>query len=487
MNGYDNNGNFDNSDNYDNNGNFNDNAGYDDNINYDNNVGYNGNMNYDNNADYSGNMNYDSNSGYDGNMNYDNMAPQYEDEYTYNEDAQVSNIQQSYVDDNFAESTDSALQSINAELTPAEIEDMKREKAAKRRKRMLREKRRRERRRQAIIRCSLLIAAVILVIFIIVKIFAGIGGLIKNAKEKSRKATDEVTTEATTTEEPVAVIDEAIVAKDLPETREDALTMLKEQAENNSDINNIVENEAVYPDIVLKHLAVNNELIDFTLFYPAQINIPFDGDFTIENEESGVPLLLEYDSQWGYADYGSTVLGLNGDAPTALSMAYLYLTGDGSKNPIIVGDFSMEKGYLNNDVTDSKLMTEGAKELGLEAAELDINKDNIISALSEGNAIICEMQPGDFTREKSFIVIKEFKNGLFYVNDPSSKARSEVGWDYKRLSSQISTMWSLKRGSAALNTDDANTDSNNTDAENTDGTDGVSPEGTDGVSPEGTD
>ena len=385
----------------------------------------------------------------------------------------------------FAESTENTLNALGGEPTPAEIEDMKREKAARRRKKMLREKRMRERRRQAIIRCALLIAAAILVIVIIVKIFTGIGVLIKNASKNHRKATEVTTTEATTTEEPVAQIDEAIIAKELPESREDALNMLKAQAETNSDIKNIVENEAVYPDIVLQHLAINSELIDFTLFYPAQISIPFNGDFTIDADTSQIPLFLQYDSQWAYADYGQTVLGLNGAAPTCLSMAYVYLTGDGSKNPIIIGDFSMEQGYLDEDGhTDTKLMTEGAEELGLESAELDMNKDNLIAALDEGNVIICEVNSGDFTKDKSFIVIKEFRNGLFYVNDPSSKARSEVGWDYKRLSSQITTMWSIKRGSASISTGD---DADNTDTSTGNTDDGSADVSTDGNTDDGAD
>ncbi len=509
MNEFGNNENFDNNVNYDNNPDYNNNTGYENDgfnadVNYENAPEYDGNINYDNNIDYNSNLNYDgtygydnsfnggydANTGYDMNADYDNLAASIGDDYNYNEGTFTGNMQSDYLDENFAQSTDSALKSINAELTPAEIEDLRREKAAKRRKRMLREKRRKERQRQAIIRCSILIAAVILVIFLFVKIIAGIGGLIKNAQKNHKKSTEAVTTEATTTEEPVAVIDEAIVAKDVPETREAALEILKAQAETNSDINNIVENAAVYPDIVLKHLAVNSELIEFTLFYPAQINIPFDGDFTIENESSEIPLLLEYDSQWGYADYGSTVLGLNGDAPTALAMAYLYLTGDGTKNPIIIGDLSMEKGYLNeNDETDPKLMTEGAAELGLESTELDLNKDSIISALSEGNAVICAMQPGDFTRTKSYIVIKDYKNGLFYVNDPSSEARSTVGWDYKRLSSQISGMWSLKRGTAPVSTgedNDTNTEGN-ADTTNSAGNNDANADGTNSTDTNNTD
>ena len=338
------------------------NSGYD-------NQGYNGNYE---NTGYS-NSGYDNQQGLNLDFNTKPMKKTTEDSRQTAPSKGSSSQDFTGVDEDFAKATESTLQALGDELTPAEIEDMKREKAARRRKRMLREKKRKERMRQAIIRCTLLAIAVILVIVIIVKIFAGIGGLIKGAKKKHATTTESVSTEATTTEEPVASIDEEIVAKELPATREEALEMLKAQGETDSDINNIVENEAVYPDIMLKHLAVNSELIDFALNYPAKISIPFDGDFSIEAEANEMSLLMQYDPEWGYADYGDTVLGLNGAAPTCLSMAYIYLTGDGTKNPIIIGDFSMEKGYLDeNGNTDHKLMTEGAEELGLESNELDI-------------------------------------------------------------------------------------------------------------------
>lgn len=447
-----------------------------------------GNQNFEN-PDYD-NGNYNQN--FSGNeidipLTNDQGVSQYDASYTSN------------VDENFAESTENTLNSLGGELTDAEREDIRREKAAKKRKKMLREKRRRERQRQMMIRWGIFIAAIILVLFLIVKIFAGIGSLIKSAKHK--KTTEEVTTEATTTEEPVAQIDESILAKDIPTTREKAMELLNAQAENDVDIKNIVENQAVYPDIVLEHLAVNSELIEFALHYPAQISVPFDGDFKIEDvNTSEVPLFLEYDSRWAYADYGTTVLGLNGDAPACLSMAYVYLTKDGSKNPIIVGDFSMEQGYLNeSDVTDNKLMTEGATELGLEVTEIDIDKEALVSALNDGQVVVCAVNPGDFTKDKGYIVIRSFTNGFFYVNDPGSQARSAVGWDFKRLSSQISKMWAMKRGTASISTDDTDdasvdgTDAGNTDTDgtgdgstDTDGT-GDGSTGTDGTSDGSTD
>ena len=68
------------------------------------------------------------------------------------------------------------------------------------------------------------------------------------------------------------------------------------------------------------------------------------------------------------------------------------------------------------------------------------------NALDSGKVIICSMKPGDFTQEGHFIVIRGYENNLFYVNDPNSAARSEVGWEYIRLRSQISNMWALGAG-----------------------------------------
>ncbi|MCR5700777.1 MAG: hypothetical protein K6G76_01385 [Lachnospiraceae bacterium] len=440
---------------------------------YDNEAsGYDANYGYDNQG-YNTQGYTDANYGYD-NQDYTTGYDNYSDSINL-----ISNMPVNDIPDNFEESSDESLSAIKSEPTEAELEDMKRERAAKKRKRALREKRRRERRRQAIIRCSILVAAAILVIFLLVKLFAGIGGLIqKNAKK--HKTTEIPTTEVPTTEEPIANIDEAIVAKDLPATREAALEILKSQAETDFDIKNIIENEAVYPDIVLKHLAVNTELIDFVLHYPAQINIAFDGDFNVETTTSEIPTLLQYDAQWGYADYGQTVLGLNGAAPTCLSIACIYLNHDMSKNPIIVGDYAMSKNYLDeNGITDPKLMTEGATELGLESTELQMSKENIISAIEDGSVVICAVNPGDFTREKSYIIIKGFRNGLFYIVDPSSQARSQVGWDYKRLSSQISGIWALKKGSGVASTTEATGGDQTGDGTEGEGTgDGTSTEAT---------
>lgn len=338
----------------------------------------------------------------------------------------------------------------NEELTAAELEDLRRERAAARRRKLAaRERRRKKRRRQAIIRCSILLLILILIITGIVKMISGIWKHFHKNKT-SDKITEQMadsTTEEPTTEEIKATIDDGILAKELPADREAALSLLQAQSASDPDIKSIYDNAAVYPDKVLQCLAINSEMKQFVMDYPTKINIVFDGSFNVEVTENEVPLFLQFDEQWGYADYGNNIIGINGCGPTCLSMAYTYLKQDGSMNPIKVADFSVSAGYLNESGdTDWTLMTDGARTLGLISEEIALSKENMTSALEEGKVIICSMSPGDFTRDGHFILIRDYKDGLFYVNDPNSEARSNVGWDYERLSNQISNMWALSAG-----------------------------------------
>lgn len=350
------------------------------------------------------------------------------------------------------------------ELTEAELADLKRQEAIKRRKkRAARERRRRERRKQAIIRCSILLGIVILLIVLVVML---ISGIVKSAKEKKkqRELSEYYATSEVTTEEPVADIDEAIVAKELPTDRDAALAILQEQATSDSTMQSICDSAAAMPDVLLQHLAVNSELKDFTLSYPAKINIVFDGQFDLDVDEGEVPLFLQYDDRWGYADYSEDIIALRGAGPTALSMAYTYLMADGSKNPIKIADYATEMGYLDeNGKTHWSLMTTGAEAIGLKSTEIDTNKDDMIEALEEGNVLICKVKSGDFTTEESFILIHDYKRGFFYLHDPASKARSEVEWDFKRLRGQIEKIAILEAGEQDTNSEDAGNNTNSSD------------------------
>lgn len=326
-------------------------------------------------------------------------------------------------------------------MTPEEIEWAREQ---RRRKRAARERRRRKRRQQAIIRCSILLLIVILLLVGIVKLISGVWKHFHKAKEPASTTEQMATTEETTE---AAQIDDSILARDMPADREAALTALKELAASDPDIQSICDNAAVYPDIILQTLVVMPDMKQFVLDYPSKISIAFDGDFTADFTPGEVPLYIQYDEQWGYADYGNNIVAISGCGPTCLSMACVYLQQDGTMNPIKVADYSTEHGYVTDTGDTSwSLMTDGATGLGLTSEELSMDENAMISALDNGKVIICSMNPGDFTKSGHFILIRAYKDGLFYVNDPSSTARSEVGWDFTRLSSQISNMWAIGKG-----------------------------------------
>lgn len=355
------------------------------------------------------------------------------------------------------------------ELTPEELEQERRRKAAAKRRRLeAREQRRKKRRQEAIIRCSLLLLAVILVIVVIVKIISGIA---HSASDKKKKTTEITTTQATE-EEVVATIDDSILAKDLPATREEALTMIQGFADTDTEYKDIYDNAAVFSDDLLRYVAVNPEMKRFVIDYIAKISIVFEGNYTLTVPSDGVPLYLQFDEQWGYADYGDSVIAIRGAGPTCLSMAYTYLKQDGTQNPIKIGDMAMNYGYLTEEgATADVLFTEGAANLGLKSTETAVDKDAMTSALKEGKVIICAVNSGDFTKTSSYIVIKGYKDGLFLINDPMSEARSKVGWDFPRLSTQIAKMWVLEDGGDPV-TPSADTSSGDTQStESTDTSD----------------
>lgn len=337
------------------------------------------------------------------------------------------------------------------ELTDEEIIEMRRQRAIARRKKMAaRERKRRERRKQAIIRCSILAAILILIVVGLVMLISGIVKGVQK-KNKERQLSEYYATSEVTTEEPVAIIDDAIVAKEIPTDRDAALAILQEQAAEDNTIQSICDSAAAMPDILLQHLAVNPELKEFTLGYPAKINIVFNGEFAIDVDENEFPLYLQFDSSWGYADYSTDIIALRGAGPTALSMVYTYLMQDGTMNPIKVADYATEHGYLDEDGnTHWSLMTDGATALGLKSEEISVDKDEMLDALADDKILICKMSKGDFTTDEHFIVIHNYEDGFFYVKDPNSAARSEVGWDFKRLRGQIENICVLAPGSGTI-------------------------------------
>lgn len=192
----------------------------------------------------------------------------------------------------------------------------------------------------------------------------------------------------------------------------------------------------------LKELLENNpETADFIKNYPDKKDNPPAEDVG-EVTKGVIPHLLQWDERWGYQIYGDNMIAVNGCGPTALSMVVAGLTGDRTVTPYKVAKFAEEQGYYTGESgTSWSLMTDGAQQLGVHGEELGLSKDEIYSALENGQPVICSMRPGDFTTTGHFIVLVGVENGQIRVNDPNSVKRSEKLWDYETLEYQINNLW----------------------------------------------
>ena len=247
--------------------------------------------------------------------------------------------------------------------------------------------------------------------------------------------------EATATPTPKPTVDPAI-----------EINEVKEKVRNLSISDNrvvgIYDNFSRYPLNLMKDIVRNNEMIDYAVGYLDGITRSYDENIDISSNVSDttykIPLLIQWDTRWGYYKYGKSTVGISGCGPTALNMVYLALKGDMSMNPLKMAKFSTDYGYCVPGVgTSWSLMTEGAAKLGITSTRLSKKEENMKTSLEQGKFIIASMGPGIFTEKGHFIVFSGYENGQFRINDPFSMEHSRRTWKYSEFSSQVKALWVL--------------------------------------------
>lgn len=178
-------------------------------------------------------------------------------------------------------------------------------------------------------------------------------------------------------------------------------------------------------------------------YYELRQNEP-TADLSAYADCEGVPLFLQWDLQWGYFDYGGNLMGLSGCGPTSLAMAAYYFTGDPNMNPLTLARFALDNGYryLGNG-TSWSFMSEGARQLGLNSRVLGLSEWAMADALANGELIICNMAPGQFTTSGHYILLTGYEDGRFTVNDCNSITRSQRTWTYDEICGEILCLWAI--------------------------------------------
>lgn len=199
-----------------------------------------------------------------------------------------------------------------------------------------------------------------------------------------------------------------------------------------------------YPEQILSAIQREEENLGYLLQFPLEVRRKHKIDLAQYDLSEGVPLFIQWDSQWGYLEYAGNYAGLSGCGPVCLSMVAYYLTEDPTYTPAYVMDMAEQNGYCGNRQGSFwSLFSEGGEKLGLKVEELPLVENIIISHLRQGHPIILSMGPGTFTAGGHYIVLAGYEDGKYIINDPNSYVRSEKRWTYREFANQVTNLWAF--------------------------------------------
>ena len=222
----------------------------------------------------------------------------------------------------------------------------------------------------------------------------------------------------------------------------DSINYLESLSIKDSKIATIMENKDKYPKVLLEMLSRNLDMKEYVLKYLNSKGQVFSDNIG-KVTKGKYPLLLQYDTRWGYGMYGEDPIAINGCGLTSLAMVIAGLTGRNDITPYDIATYSYQNGHYASG-TSWTLFTKGANNYGIIGTELPLSKSVMINELEQKHPIICSMSKGDFTTTGHIIVITGMKDGEFIINDPNSKERSNKLWSYENIKSQIRNLWAFK-------------------------------------------
>lgn len=211
----------------------------------------------------------------------------------------------------------------------------------------------------------------------------------------------------------------------------------------------IAANAGSYADAGLLELALSQpDAIDFVAAYP-------ESDKTAQPYEDSVskgtvPELYCWDSRWGGVDYAGRALALTGSGPTALSMAYMGLTGNADRTPADIAQLVTDAGQTDSDSAMSGgFLEDSLGEIGLSCSTYTSNADNLAQVLDAGTYVLLETSAGSLTDAAHWVVaVSENEDGSVVVYDPTSPEVSSHSWDPATLASATTTLYAVSAAEA---------------------------------------
>ena len=248
------------------------------------------------------------------------------------------------------------------------------------------------------------------------------------------------------TNDPFAEIPQVVLSKPVDYSLNQAIRQLEQMEAADERYTEIVKKADKYPEKLLINLANNPEMIAFVADYKGNTRDYDKAELTEKELQEEYPLFLQWDKRWGYLAYGDdSNVAISGCGPTTLAMAVVALTGNEEATPAAIAKFAMQEGYyMSGTGTMWSLMTEGAAAYGVRSEQINISQIEIKQHLDQGDIVICSVRQGDFTTGGHFILLYDYDDEGFSINDPFSLYRSGQKWDYGKIRSQIKAVWALK-------------------------------------------
>jgi hypothetical protein len=210
----------------------------------------------------------------------------------------------------------------------------------------------------------------------------------------------------------------------------------------------VLRNLDLYPAEILEFVIRFPEAMPYVAAYPDfnRTGIEQEIDLSAEAAQNEIPLLIQWDSRWGYYPYGEGLIGYSGCGPTCLSMVSIYLNGWNNNDPLSVANYAQENGYYTKGSGSAwTLMSQACVNFGLNSKELPLDENKINEALDQGKPVILALGAGHFTDNGHFIVLCAHNDNGFVIHDPNSPENSARPWPYAELKDQIKNIWAFEK------------------------------------------
>ncbi|NLZ71979.1 MAG: hypothetical protein GX909_05720 [Clostridiaceae bacterium] len=156
--------------------------------------------------------------------------------------------------------------------------------------------------------------------------------------------------------------------------------------------------------------------------------------------ESPVTMYLQWDRRWANEAYGESILAVNGCAPTCLAMIFDTLKIRPITPKSIIKHANPED--ITAEGTTWDFVDRIGNQFGISSERIPYDYHVIINQLNAGNYILASVGPGEFTFGGHFIVIADYDENGFIINDPYSYEHSIRHWSFEEIT-PVLELWSF--------------------------------------------